>query len=67
MKEEILEKFRKIEQTAKQTGVKGRLELHYDGIDVYEWDAMIESITEYPRLDHLFTVSEGVTVYLLLN
>lgn len=67
MKEEILEKFRKIEQTAKQTGFTGRLELHYDGIDAYEWDKIIESITEYPRIDHLFTVSEEVTVYLLHN
>lgn len=69
MKQDILNRIAKIKEVAEYTGIQGNVSIEFSGevIPVSEWDSMIESITEYPRYNHVLTVANKLTVSLLLN
>jgi hypothetical protein len=66
-KNEILLKLTQIQKLAELTGMEGRVKLEFTGVTIQQWDVIIHSITEYPRHEHLVTVSPKLTVVLLLG
>ncbi len=67
MKKQILSKLSKIQKLAEQTGMEGKLSIEFTGCSVYDWDLVIESISEFPRHNHIVQVTPNLTVTLLLG
>jgi hypothetical protein len=64
---EITKKLNDIKKCAELTGMKGKVELAYENISVREWDAAIAELKGFSRYNHMVSLADGLTVYLLLN
>ena len=67
MKKRILKSLAQIKSVAEKTGMRGRLTLEFSGCTMSEWDSTIESITEYPRLNHIIEIAPHLNVALLIS
>lgn len=67
MRNQILNKLKKIQKVAETTGMEGKVSLEFTGCTSQEWDSVIESITEYPRHSHFVNVTAKLTIALLLG
>jgi hypothetical protein len=67
MKKTIIKKLKEIEKVALSTGIEGAVSLEFTGVNLNDWDAAIDSITEYPRHQHFINVTPKLTVALLLG
>ena len=70
MKKEILKKLRQIKRVAQQTGMAGSVYVYFsvEGLpDWNEWDNILGSITEFPRHKHVFSVTQELSVYVMLS
>ena len=66
MKKQILKKLNVIAKLA-EIGIEGQLTLYFSGVSVVEWDAIIDSITEYPRYNHNIEINKNLNVFLILE
>ena len=64
---EIAKKLNNIKKCAQATGMTGKVELTYENIPVREWDAAIAELKGFDRYNHIVSLGNGLTVYLLLN
>lgn len=67
MKTQILNKLNQIKEVAEMTNMSGNITLEFTGCTIKDWDCAVESITEFPRHRHFISVSENLTVALLLG
>lgn len=63
----ILNRLKFIKNTAEETKIEGTLSISFTGIAPNVWDEIIESITEYPRVDHIIEVNDKLNVSLTLD
>ena len=67
MKKKILAQLAKIQKVAELTGMSGKISIEFSGVSVSEWDKAVEGITEFPRMNHFVSVTDKLTVVLLLG
>lgn len=67
MKKKILAQLAKIQKVAELTGMSGKISIEFSGVSVADWDRAVESITEYPRMNHFVSITDKLTVALLLG
>lgn len=64
---EIKKKLKAIEKVALTTDMRGRVDLHFEGLSCAYWDKALAQITEWPKHGHFINVTKNVVVCLLLD
>ncbi len=67
MKEILLYKLKAIRECAKATNMEGKVSISVDGIPVKEFDAVIDSITEFEHYKTVFSIAPKLECYVVLN
>ena len=67
MKKQILTKLKAIAKAAAATNMEGKISVTFSGCSIAEFDAAIESITEFPRWKHFVDITPKLTVTILID
>ena len=67
MKKQIIKNLRAIQKLASVTKMEGKISISVSGCSIDQFDELIESINEFPRINHFIEVAPKLTVAILMD